>query len=549
MLKARWLLVLNIVALVSVALAFRVIQLGQLPGVNGDEAWYGVQASRLLEGKPFARATGSGNPLNPFFTGMDAALLLFFRPTFTLLRIPALICGVLTVALAYVLGRRVLDRTTAAIAAIVLAVLPIMIGYSRFGWDASQTPLFSLLALLCALRGWGIGLAVLFVPLLLVHPTNVFLLPIVLMPWAVVLLRCWRECPGSRWRIAAGSLASAAILVGAIVRLVPMSRRSGSVLARLTDLGQWQVFLTHVGRLFSGVSLYKYIVQPDLSDAVSRLHDGAFWLLAATVSLAGGYRLARGRHWERLALCAGFGLGVLVLDLVAGPGAIAPSIERYGMFLVVPGAFAFACLVGRPGHEGSCDAVRLALVSIGGWAVLLSFQAQYFGRMSSQVSHPAFRTSRVEPKQRALSLILRDLARNPQRRPGQAPVRVITEDWWLYWPIAFLATSRGAVEVSWLESPSLPEPRINSAEGEAEAQRRHLIAELRGGAYAVGFAEGRADSFPGGRLDQLVRSSFAPGEVRRWTIPDRSGRAILTVVRLEAPAAAIAGQASTARRR
>ena len=175
------------------AVVARVWHLGSLPGINGDEAWYGVQAMRFLNGQPVSWFTPSGLPVNPFFTGLELPFLLIFEPRFWILRAPALISGLLAVLLADVLGRRAVGRTSARIAALILAVLPIAIGYSRFGWDASQTPLFGVLAVTAALSGHTWGMALAFGAGLLVHPTNAFLFPALLLPWGV---RIWPRMAG-----------------------------------------------------------------------------------------------------------------------------------------------------------------------------------------------------------------------------------------------------------------------------------------------------------------------------------------------------------------
>ena len=57
------------------------------------------------------------------------------------------------IALTYLLGRRLLDRPTALIAAGFVAVLPTAIYHSRMGYDCSQTPLLAFL--LIAAAAWG----------------------------------------------------------------------------------------------------------------------------------------------------------------------------------------------------------------------------------------------------------------------------------------------------------------------------------------------------------------------------------------------------------
>lgn len=47
--RGLW-LTLNVAVLLAVALVFRFWKLENLPGINGDEAWYGIQAQTLLEG-------------------------------------------------------------------------------------------------------------------------------------------------------------------------------------------------------------------------------------------------------------------------------------------------------------------------------------------------------------------------------------------------------------------------------------------------------------------------------------------------------------------
>src|SRR5262245_15822781 len=81
----RGLIGLNIVALLAVAVWFRCRDLGNLPGVNGDEAWYGVQAELWLRGEPVAWRTPTGNLLNPLFFWPQVALHAIFEPSFGLL--------------------------------------------------------------------------------------------------------------------------------------------------------------------------------------------------------------------------------------------------------------------------------------------------------------------------------------------------------------------------------------------------------------------------------------------------------------------------------
>ena len=183
----KGLLTFCLIVLILVSFWFRVCSLENIPGINGDEAWYGVQASKILMGQSFAMQTPTGLPLNPFFTGIEVPLLLVFEPSLWILRIGAVLSGLLAVLLIWVLGSRVLDRQTALMAGSMLAVIPPAIGYSRFGWDASQTPLLCVIALYAAFRGHFVLMLLSFGLGLIIHPSNVFLFPILLGPFLVAL--------------------------------------------------------------------------------------------------------------------------------------------------------------------------------------------------------------------------------------------------------------------------------------------------------------------------------------------------------------------------
>src|SRR5690242_18276870 len=99
--------------LFGVAVWFRVTSLEALPDVESDEAWYGIQAYRLGHGQPFEFQTPNCNPLNPLHTGLEVPLLLVFSPAYWILRAPAVLAGLLTIALTYFLGARAFGRRPA----------------------------------------------------------------------------------------------------------------------------------------------------------------------------------------------------------------------------------------------------------------------------------------------------------------------------------------------------------------------------------------------------------------------------------------------------
>jgi hypothetical protein len=582
-----WVGLAAIVLLFAVAAWFRVAQLGTVPGINGDEAWYGVQAANLVGGRPVTWRTPTGLPVNPFFTGLEVPLLARSPAAFWMLRFPAALSGLLAVALMYGLGARALDRTTALIAAILLATSPIAIGYARFGWDASQTPLFSLIALCLALRGRIVATAVAFVVCLVVHPSNVFLFPALLFPLVVVAWNQGRrrelkrlfgvaaaggvlalaagglvyaltgpgEAPGevvsrllSRLPVGSKVPATAAWLVGAVMKVLarlPIAGAPSETIMRLLDGPALATLLGNWGRLLSGITIYEYVVGP-VPPLVARLHDWAFWVAVVVLLDLGLRRLRARRQWDRLALALGLAASAFAIYFVAGPDSFGPHSERYGIFLVVPTLVVLACLVRGLMPEGEAIAAPgadpgagsrtgpdpatarwLGGVTAVGWLFLLLFHLNYFApiRRTGGESHPTFRTARVEPKQQALDLILGELSRGG----GPARGRIVAEDWWTFRPIEFLASSHPGVLVESGKGDRI-EPKQPDVAERTEYLRRAVLDGLRDGAYVVGFV--------GARAETMIRAEPPAGTLRRWTIADRGGRDLIVVYHLDGAAPA-----------
>jgi hypothetical protein len=83
--------------------------------------------------------------------------------------------------------------------------------------------------------------------------------------------------------------------------------------------------------------------------------------------------------------------------------------------------------------------------------MLAAFKTNYFDELSKRGgnSHRAFRTAAIEPKQQAVSLIAGE-------RAAGMPLLIQTSEWWLYWPLQYLAYAHDDVRV---ELRSLDDPR------------------------------------------------------------------------------------------
>ncbi len=539
----RWFIVANVIALAAVSLWFRVTGLNNLPGINGDEAWYGVQVLNMLAEKWFSLRTPSGLPLNPFFISLEAPFLCAFQPSFWILRAPAVISGLIAVVLALVLGSRMLDRTTALLAALLLAVLPSTLGYSRFGWDASQIPLFSLLVIYFGFRGNGLGSLLSFVACLIVHASSVFLLPVAVALFAVTL---WRQQidPAKRKMILWITAAIGLIPLVTWILLQPGSERLSLLLERAAPQN-WLRFLQHYGRLITGVSLNHFVVGP-LNSEADRWSDGVFWSLVLGLLVLGVPRLAKKMQWDRIALLIGLALGATALYLATGPELLRPDRGRFGLYLVVPTILGVSCLASSllPESNGRRSAVArqacLAALVLCGWAGLFAYKSRYIDALKATggESHVTFRTAAVEPKQRALQLILDDISQRGSPRLAQASNHpkdddrgcpILAENWSLYWPLRFLSWKNPNIEIISPEgdgyqpydhSRSVPE-LVRFLDGEL----KRFLDGMSAGGYAVAFADER--------LEHRITTSIPADRRDRWDINDYAGRRLMSVFRIK----------------
>ncbi len=513
----------NLAALFLLSAFLRVWQLDHLPGINGDEAWYGVQVMRLVRGEAFSWRTPTGNPLNPFYLLPLCGLHLVWAPSFLLLRLPAMASGLLALPVNFALCRRVFGHPTATVTTLALAVLPINIAYSRFGWDASQTLLFTLpvcyLALLAVKepqRGprWLCWSAAALGSAILVHPTNIFLAPM----WVAAFL--WLRGPQlvAAWRTARRGRSFRAATVGAAtgaVCLLFLARHWAFVVgARLLAVDQYAAFAANYLRLFNGVTIFRYIAgsRPPADGLDFDPLDGLAWCLVLLAVIG----ILRSRHAQNYGpndaggqavlscLLWGWGLSLLGFFLVAGPQAIAPHYERYGLVLIAPGTI--LCCLGLSDWLRRVGAMRLVanLSALAvAWLLALVFCQEYFGfiRRTGGESHATFRTGDVEPKLAAFRELL-------ARRDPRQTTWLAVDDYWNCQPLTYLALGQRSLQVA------------TPADCQSSPAFRQAAAEGR--AWLVGFEDGDCwndDAKPFRREDAERASAF----VAR----DYSGRPVL----------------------
>lgn len=483
---AHWFLLLNALALVLTAVWLRGHSLGNIPGLNGDEAWYGVEAWRMLHGGAADWHTPTGNPLNPLFIGPLALVHLWLPPSIVLLRSVALAGGLAALSVNWLCCRRVFDRRTAAVSTVALAVLPINIAYSRLAWDASQSLAVNLPVLYFALAavrfphrfGRWIAASVLALAVAFwVHPTNIFLGAAILVAavahWRSARrynvenrmtndeMRMTKEAAVSRppfvIRHSCFVLLSLAIVLLATWACTAHWTRGplpGRIAERMGSLGRdFPLVSTLYPRLLTGGTIYRYVAGsrswfewplPANFDGwgidVSLFWIGIFgsaWLLWRNHRLR--FRTTDG------ALLAAWALAIVAFLLIAGPRAMAPGQERFAIGLI-----GLTVLLLARGAALAWEAaparwrVVLAAATLAGWPLLADFHAHYFKfiEQTGGQSHFTFRTGPMEPKQAALLYILQEAASESPLGAAEndsARIWIVCSEWWNLWPIRYLA--------------------------------------------------------------------------------------------------------------
>jgi hypothetical protein len=486
---------------VLVAVAVRLFALGRLPGINGDEAWYGVQALRLLDGGAWNLRTPTGNLPGPLHLGALTLLHAVAPPSFTLLRLPTVLASLAQCAATWLVVRRHLGAPAAAVAVTITAFLPVDVAYARFGWDPSWSGLVAILAIHFALSGAAWACAASFALALLVHPTNVFLAP------TLVLAYLGAAAGRSTWPAA---LRRTGLLVALLVGVLPLlawtsgraaaSTMSAGAAARLFSPSSWAELVVLFLRLLTGDTVLAYITGEGLGRA--RLPAELAIGIALVALLVAGIRTLRAASAEA-GLVAGWLASLFAFGVLVGPAGLRPHVERYGLTLVVPTVLAVTVLVREVAERGRRWAVAWGAIATAAVAATLAIAVGYLGALerTRSTSHETFWTGPVEPKGEALRLVEAEA-----RQRGGA--RLVPESFWLHMPIAYLAHG-GPVDVRAPAQVDGPVPP--------------------GGTYWVGFAGGELEglaargntflverwSVPGADGGPAVRVWWTPAEVRR----------------------------------
>jgi hypothetical protein len=482
--RARLILTLLLASLAIAALALRLVFLDTVPGVNGDEAWYGRWVLRCLHESVCPTHTPSGNLINPFYMALVAiSQTMLGVPSVLALRLPAVVSGLAFIGAAYWLCRPVVGQHTAAIYALLAATLPADIAYSRFGWDTAQMGLAATLVLVAALRANWIACVVALAVCGLVHPTAVFLIPIVFM---LGLCDIASSVP-ARTRVR--------LLLGAFLACAVLGMAVGVAWHRKLSLGLPNPGLSAEYGLAVAAGLVEFFSGVTTAAFLSGANPG--WGISAVtgaVLVLSVLGLARREPDGReLATVLGVLLALLAFALAGGPFALSPGWERYALVLVAPMLLVVAMALHR--LSAAHPWIGTATAALLGTLWLAVFAGSYLLVMldsGGREADPAT-VGWSDPKLQAVRALADWSAGGSSLVAG--------EDWWITEPLAYF---------------SYGNPTLTIVDAAAVEDWTRVT-------YAV--------TFPNGPLDRRL----AETQTLALTISDRGGRPALHVWRLHQP--------------
>jgi hypothetical protein len=481
---SQWLTV-TLFLLIGLSIVLRAVGLDHLPGISGDEAWEAVQARLWLRGEPYHWILPAARRLLTPTYILPVVLESPFQASGWLLRLPAFIAGALTAILAYPMLRRALPKANAQIAAAWIACLPLLIAYSRVGWECSQIPLAALVVTYFGLRKNWFGIVCSLLLAIMVHTINVFLVPIAVLP---ILYDRWRAktLPSKPWLI----LIATGLL--AVLAWAWHSVPGGPHLSFPGFLGTIH-FVLGFSRLFSGVLAFGgFSAMP--GKIILFFIDAAMIIAIPTLCLIRFKALDPAYR----PFMASVGLSILALFLFGGPTAVSVGYERYSLFLAIPSIVVFALL-----WPTSPRSIALAyLLALG---MLASFGVFYFLPMlqTGGSNDRPYRAGPTDPKVSAARWIIHD-------GENTNPLRIYAEDWWVYWVAYDFALAAGR--------------RDHPVEMRGYGPETQLSEALESHTYLIGYGGGALE----GQIRDLETRGFVFQEKR---FDDYGGRPFIKVWR------------------
>ena len=329
---------------VGIGVLLRCYRINLFPGLNPDEVEITLQWFR--HPVIYWYVAPSGRPqVNP----LEPILLLpfsFAAPAPWVVRMPALLAGLLLLPVTFVSVRKAFDWWAAIIATLLVSSAPVLIAYTRLGWDPAFVPVVTALALGFAFRRDWIWATVSIVLLALIHPTTVFLIPIVAAP---LICQLWNCAATSHYRALWRVGLTLVVITSMLVIVLPFAVYAShlrilsalkTVAHRLGDLWSAAEFASGYWQVLDGSLIY-------IAFLGGRTLPLALWAGPVFVisCASGAYLLWRQGRVDAATLLVTLPLALFAQYLAMGPSVSLVLNERYILWAVVPSCIAIALMI------------------------------------------------------------------------------------------------------------------------------------------------------------------------------------------------------------
>ncbi len=438
------------VILISDAVFFRIWHLANIPGLNGDETFFGINAISLLRNGKYVWTTPNGNFVDPFIQLPAIILAAILPPSAALLRTPSVIFGLLAIAAAFQTGRKIFSNEIGAAFALLIAAIPECIAQSRFAWEPSQSVFFDILSLICSLSivkdfeksaKWIAWNVIAIICAVFCHPTNIFIsvfffVALILRFQTISILLNLKK---SGFKAVLIYLVFFGLLSAAVYSRTHVSD-IGNIRVHLDTNGTLAFFL-FFSRLFSGITCFRYLsgswllgtVEPSAIVTVDIL--GLILIFGSlTFGCVQAFMKNSKLDTKDQLLFAGTVLLILFFFLLAGAGGLDVGNERYGLVLIAPVLLSFSRVIEIISSYSNISRI-LAFAGVLGLssAWLVMFFNGYFKHIEQTggtASHSA-QTGPIEPKLAAWKEIQAE-----DTHKGQEGL-VLTTTWWNSSPLNY----------------------------------------------------------------------------------------------------------------
>ena len=328
-------------ALILAGAIMRLVSLDHLPGLNGDESWYGVLARSLSAGETSSFRTPNLGLAGPVHLGLvfifDYIGHIIGISNAVILRMPSVFCGFLAVILFYYFIKKYISQPLALWMSALLMVFPMPVLYSRFGWEISQISVGLLLYFFALFSQKWIWAIFAFILCISIHPISLFLLPI----WLVMVSSSVYSSTHLPARRKGLSYVLIALTCGFIYKfyfdIFPVAGKPLAIggISRLFSPVEFYHFALNFCRLFSGLISIEYITG-ELQGMPSIILF-TITALVLTWSFYNAFKLGniqKNKTWQTFLL--GLYLSILAFYIKLGSSALVPGHERYGYIFIIP---------------------------------------------------------------------------------------------------------------------------------------------------------------------------------------------------------------------